>query len=700
MKHKEEYLKYYTCKGQRVFPCYPNNKNPLTDHGYKDASLDQNVVDDWWDRYPDANIGLVTGKQANLVVVDVDVKNNAGGMESLKELQALCGEEFDTKVVETPSGGLHYYFSYPDTEIEIKCMTNFMPGIDIRAEGGYVVAPGSSIDDKQYTFKDRYKRIDELPHTLLEALNEKKRKNTMISHSWDGGIQQSFEQGSRNHDIFNMACSLRGNGIPYEVAVNQILIKAEDCNPALSEVEAIRCLDSAYSRYMPNPKNPTDVGNAKRLVGLFGEDIRYVYEYKKWICWNGSRWLFDEAGHIHRLAKETAKSIYQEAANEGDEDRRRGLMNHALRSENKNQLDSMIEVAKTEDGITISQSRLDQDKYLLGVSNGAINLRTGNLLDNSKNSMLTKQAGISFDPNAECPLWLKFINEITNGDQELSNYLKNIVGYSLTGDTSEQVLFFLYGHGANGKSVFVNILQDLLGDYAMQTPVSTIMTREKGSINNDIARLCGVRFVATTETEEGSRFNESEVKLITGGDMVTARFLHKEFFQYRPQFALWVSGNHKPVPGDSYSIWRRLILIPFSVKFSEENQDKHLTSKLRSELPGILNWAVDGCLEWQEKGLTTPKIILDATKEYKSEMDRIRSWMLDCCIENPKPNSSARVSDIYQSYKSWAKNNGEWIMTQRILNSKLAERGYKKSRESSGVVFIGIELNNSHFEDF
>ena len=156
MKHKEEYLKYYTCKGQRVFPCYPNNKNPLTDHGYKDASLDQNVVDDWWDRYPDANIGLVTGKQANLVVVDVDVKNNAGGMESLKQLQEEYGE-FDTKMVHTPSGGLHYYFSYPQGVEKIKCKTNLMPGIDIRADGGYVIAPGSSIDGKLYEFDNRHK---------------------------------------------------------------------------------------------------------------------------------------------------------------------------------------------------------------------------------------------------------------------------------------------------------------------------------------------------------------------------------------------------------------------------------------------------------------------------------------------------------------------------------------------------------------
>jgi putative DNA primase/helicase len=230
----------------------------------------------------------------------------------------------------------------------------------------------------------------------------------------------------------------------------------------------------------------------------------------------------------------------------------------------------------------------------------------------------------------------------------------------------------------------------------MQTPVSTIMTRGKGSINNDIARLRGARYVATTETEEGSRFNESEIKLITGGDTITARFLHQEYFEYRPQFTLWISGNHKPVPGDSYSIWRRLILIPFDVRFSEYKQDKGLANKLRAELPGILNWAIEGSLEWQEKGLTTPKVILNATKEYKSEMDRINSWMQECFIDKANNHNSTLSSDLYKSYKHWADNNGEWRMNQRILTTKLAERGYIKRRESRGWVYRGIKLNNSH----
>jgi len=700
---RKEYFKYYILRGLQVFPCGCNKKSPLTTNGFKDASSDKQVINDWWDKHPDANIGLPTGKTNNLVVVDVDVKNDADGMASLKQLQDECGE-FDTRVVHTPSGGLHFYFKYPQDVDTIKNRTNMKPGIDIRADGGYVIAPGSSINGNYYEFNDADKEITELPKKLLELLTSRRvgaNSNFDAEYKVSAGeVMYGVEQGSRNHSVFRLASKLRGDDVPREVAENQILIASHNCNPPLPESEALRCLDSAYSLYQPNPKNPTDAGNAIRLVKLFGDDIRYVYEFKKWMHWDGSRWLFDEDGYMYRLAKETARSISQEAANETDESRRRMLLQHALKSENKQQLDSMIQVAKTEEGITISQSNIDQDKYLLGVVNGVVNLRTGGLIDKSKESMITKRCGATFDHNAKCPQWLNFVNEITDGNKELANYLKKSVGYSLTGETKEHLFFFLHGNGANGKSVFVNIIQDMLGDYSMQTPVSTIMTRGKGNINNDIARLRGARFVATTETDEGSRFNESEIKLITGGDMISARFLHKEYFDYRPQFTLWISGNHKPVPGDSYSIWRRLILIPFDVRFSEDKQDKNLTDKLRSELPGILNWAIDGCLEWQDEGLTTPKIILDATKEYQTEMDRINSWMEDCCSNNASNHNSVKASDLYKSYKRWADDNGEWCMNQRILGTKLAERGFQKRRESRGWVYRGIQLNKSNNDQY
>jgi putative DNA primase/helicase len=679
-----------------VFPCIPNEKRPLTAHGFKDASSNEQVINGWWDKHPNANIGLPTGKVNNLVVVDVDVKNNVGGMDSLKQLQDECGE-FDTRVVHTPSGGLHFYFKYPQGVDAIKNRTNMKSGIDIRADGGYIVAPGSSIDGNYYELKDKSKEINELPKKLLEMLIG----NTIIHNknnvrSCDLPMAEAtmgVKKGSRNDSIFNLACRLKDMSTPYKEAANQVLIAANNCSPPLSNSEAIKCLDSAW-KYEVN-FHLTELGNAKRLVNKFGSSLRYVVEFKQWLIWNGNRWVFDETGEIHRLAKKTALGIYDESANTSNDDRRQSLAKFAISSESQRALEALIKLARTEEGIPLRVSELDKDPYLLGVNNGVINLRAGSLRTKTQSEYITKQAPVTFNPDASCPKWLRFLDQVMDSNKDMIEYLQRIVGYSLTGITTEQQLFFLYGFGANGKSVFVNTIQDLLGDYAMQTPVSTLMTKNKGSVNNDVARLRGARFVATTETEEHSKFNESEIKLLTGGDMITARFLKKEFFEFRPEFKLWISGNHKPVPGDGYGIWRRLILIPFDVVIKEKDIDRELPTKLRKELTGILNWAIKGCLKWQEDGLKTPQKILNAIKEYKSEMDTVQNWIDDCWKPNPNPRAEIKASDLYKSYKYWAEENGEYYkMTQRALGQKLKERGVEKTRKSAGNYYSSIEVNN------
>jgi len=674
--NRNDYIKYYIEGGKEIFPCAVNGKKPITNRGYKDASSNPDQISIWWKNHPDANIGLVTGEDANLVVVDVDVKNNAGGLESLDQLQDECGQ-FDTLMVHSPSGGRHYYFSYPQGNYNIRNKANLRPGIDIRANGGYIIAPGSSINDKPYYFDDKYKDIAELPEKLLKILIASNAKPKITTKNLDG-IKENY----RDDTIFSHACSLRGKDIPYETAKLEILDIAHNCNPAFPDDEAIKCLDSAY-RYEPNSVHrPTDVGNAKRLVAQHGEDIRYVYEYKTWIYWKSNIWIKDKNGHMSRLAKKVADSIYNEYESQTDENIKKTLKSHAISSESKKSLKSMVDVASTECSIPISQSVLDNDKYLLGVKNGTIDLRTGTLILSTKKQMITKRANVEFDAEAKCPLWEKSINQMMAGDQDVVEYLQKAVGYSLTGDTSEQLLFFLYGYGENGKSVFIKVIQTLLADYAMQTPVATIMNKAKGNIPNDIARLNGARLVATSETEEGSRLNNSEIKHITGGDVVTARFLKQEFFEFVPQFKLWISGNHKPILGEEYGIWRRFVLIPFEVRFDKTTRDNQLEDKLLQELPGILNWAIKGCLKLQKLKLTKsmPKKIAEAIKEYKTENDRIESWSDEYCMKNPTSRETS--TELYQSFKKWAVSNGEQSMSHRVFSTKMVERGYAKKRNA------------------
>ena len=701
MKNINEHINNDVLRGQKIFPCKSNGKKPLTPRGFKDASSDTGVITTWWSNYPDANIGLCTGKDANLIVVDVDVKNRAGGIESLQVLEAEF-ETLDTLVVTTPSGGLHYYFSYPQAVERIKCMTGFRKGIDIRADGGYVVAPGSSIDSKPYEFVDIDKEIAQLPLWLLDLLTNKETNNSSFDVV---ETVQGVNKGSRNVSLFKLSCRLRGQDVDYEDAKEQVLSANNNCNPPLRKAEALKCLNNAYNSYQPNnteltEQHLTELRSAKEMVSSYGENIRYIPQFGKWLLWDSHRWCFDETGNVSRLAKANALAQYDKVAQIDDFNQRQQMSRYAAKSESRQAIESTIHLAKTEAGIPLRVESLDTNSYLLGVANGVINLRTGGLREETKEEYITKQAPVVFNPDATCPRWLKFLNQAMDGDNDMINYLKRIVGYSLTGDTKEQVLFFLFGHGANGKSVFVNTIQDLLGDYAMQTPVSTLMTRGKGAINNDIARMKGARFVATTETEEGSKFNESEIKLLTGGDTITCRFLRQEFFEYRPEFKIWISGNHKPVPGDGHSIWRRLILIPFEVIVDYAKQDKELHLKLKEELSGILNWAIEGCLEWQEEGLKTPQKILDAISEYKSEMDRVLTWMDECCDPKPRAGVETKASSLYGCYRKWAIENGEWAMSQRIFSNKLSEKGYKKIRKQQGQFYQGIRLSPRYIGEF
>jgi putative DNA primase/helicase len=265
------------------------------------------------------------------------------------------------------------------------------------------------------------------------------------------------------------------------------------------------------------------------------------------------------------------------------------------------------------------------------------------------------------------------------------------VGYSLTGDTREQVLFLLHGSGANGKSTFLEVIQALLGEYALQTPAETLVQKQGEGIPNDVARLKGARFVAASETEEGKRLAEGMVKKMTGGDVLTARFLHQEYFEFKPEFKLFLATNHKPlIRGTDHAIWRRIRLIPFQVQIPDAEKDKALPEKLKAERSGILTWALEGCRSWQQEGLSTPAEVLQATEAYRDEMDILKDFLESCCIE--KAEAEAKVSDLYAAYVAWCEANGERPLTQRAFGMKLSERGLGQRRTKVARYWVGIGL--------
>lgn len=442
----------------------------------------------------------------------------------------------------------------------------------------------------------------------------------------------------------------------------------------------------------PERFNLTDLGNARRFVAQHGRDIRYCYAWGCWFLWDGMRWVKDVTGGIYRLAKDTVMSIYIEAANAIDSEERKALAKHAARSESEARIKAMVSLAESEPGIAVTPDQLDGDPWLLNCSNGTLDLRTGEFRYPKREDLITKLAPVEYDINAECPTWIAFLDKILQGSSSLRVFMQKIMGYCLTGDTREQSLFFLHGAGANGKSTMINIILALLGDYAMQTPTETLMLADKGGIPNDIARLKGARFVAAVEAGEGRRMAEVLVKQLTGGDTITARFLHQEFFEFKPQCKIFLAANHKPViKGTDHAIWRRIKMIPFTVTIPEDEQDKHLLDKLKAELSGILTWAVNGCLAWQQLGLGMPDEVKAATEGYRAEMDVIAGFIDEKC--HIHSSVAAQAGALYGAYCQWCKENGEEAQTQRRFGMALTERGFQRERGVGGrYLWRGIGL--------
>jgi putative DNA primase/helicase len=373
--------------------------------------------------------------------------------------------------------------------------------------------------------------------------------------------------------------------------------------------------------------------------------------------------------------KDTVRSIYGEAEAIEDKSDREAAARWAMHSEFEPRLRAMVSLAETEAGIPVSPDEFDADPWLLTCLSGTVDLRTGELRPHRRADLITKIVPLYLDRKAECPTWLQFLDRVFRGDVELIEFIQRAVGYSLTGSTQEQVLFLLHGTGANGKSTFLEIVRALLGDYAQQADFTTFLHRERESgPRNDLARLMGARFVAAAEVEDGRRLSEVVVKQVTGGDTITARFLHQEHFEFKPALKLWLAANHKPtVRGTDNGIWRRIRLVPFEVTIPADEQDKDLASKLQAELPGIFAWAVRGCRQWHEQGLGCPEVVQAATELYKGEMDILGLFLDESCVLSPQAEIASRA--LYDAYTPWCEESGERPMSQRNLARRLQERG-------------------------
>ena len=456
-----------------------------------------------------------------------------------------------------------------------------------------------------------------------------------------------------------------------------------------------------------NPENlldgfgATDLGNAHRLCKHHGEHFRYVSEFG-WVVWTGARWHKDRTDLMMRYAKDTVRSMVHDAGEDlkmfrNDKEHKddlkaaKDLIKHAEASSGARRLKSMIELSQSEPGIVAVPEAFDAGPDLLNCSNGTIDLTTGEAHAHELTEYLTRLSPTHYNPLAQAPLWTKFLLDVFQ-TQALVDYVQRVVGYCLTGSGKEQVVFVHYGTGSNGKSTFLNTILHVLGEeYASQIDASTITAQRRGGASNDIARLRGKRFVSCIEVGEGRGLNEALVKQFTGGEKIAARFLFKEFFEFRPEFKLHIAANHKPeVRGQDNGMWRRVRLIPYKKIFSDLEKDPDLPEKLLAEASGILAWCVNGAIAWKIHGLMTPEIVKEATIAYKSEMNELGDFLENYTWPNPRLNCGA--AELYGKYRTWDETRGNKPMTQQAFGRRMHDLGYESGKERGVRVWHGLTL--------
>ena len=448
-------------------------------------------------------------------------------------------------------------------------------------------------------------------------------------------------------------------------------------------------------RAKPKARQLTDLGNAERMHDLHGRDLRCCAGLGR-LVWAGTHWQRDDRREWERRAAQTVRTIYAEVERCDDADRRKAIVKHATKSESAGSLRALASIVETFRDVACAVDELDADPFLLNATNGTIDLRTGKMREHRRSDLITKITGARFDADAECPVFEAFLRSIFAGDEELIGFVQRFMGYSLTGDVREQVLLFAYGTGANGKSTLIDLWIDLLGGdsggYAAPGAPGLLVERKNEQHPTELAALRGARVVTCVEIGDGKRFDEERVKAITGGDKVTARQMREDFFTFSPTHKLIVAANHRPqVRGTDLAIWRRILLVPFAVTFTDAQKDRALPQKLRAELPGILAWAVRGCLEWQRGGLRPPKVVTAATDAYRAEQDVVGRFIADRCVVIEQ--AKAKAGDLYTAFREWAQEQGEPDMSGRRFGEALSERGFRQLRTNAARWWSGVGLN-------
>ena len=746
----KEWALYYAELGLAVFPLAYRNKVPAIEGGCKAATTEKSKIERWWNQNPRYNIGIATGNKSNgLVVIDLDVDKNKGidGYEVLRDWQNKHGELPETWQSITGRGGYHYF--YKDT-ITHSNKVGLYEGVDIRGEGGYIVAPpsvhpnGNTYEWEQEPKEYEIAQVDDIVNDFFKG--EKQRIDS--EHKTNFKVPELIPEGKRVDTIVRLIASLRTKGLDDDAIKAAVRVENEKrCNPPLKEKELEKAVFPALKRdwqvnspYYNNfnamnendnkyvnevlkklnelnaverfPMN--DRGSADLFATIFKNVSRYNPTKKDWMYYDKTRWTADTEGmRAKRNAKMLADVLvrYSVTASLPD-DKRQSYIKYAAGMMNYRNRNVMITDAK--DLNFFENTELDKDDFLINCRNCVLDLSEDQpkVLEHNADLLLSKICNASYNPAATCTLWEKTVNEIMQGDTAKIKYLQKMSGRFLTGDTSEEEFYIFFGATTrNGKSTITEILLYLLGDYATTiSPESLAIKANKDSrtASPDIAKLAGTRLVVASEPPRRMLFDSSLVKTLTGRDTVSARFLHENEFQFKPKFKLILNSNYLPVISDKTVFSsNRVKVVPFERHFTEKEQNKHLKEQLQQEIDGILNWCIQGLSLYRKEGLEPPTAVQIATHEYSEDSDKIGKFISEC-LEKSDQNLAAK--DVYEKYSQWCNDCGlgvdgrtsfyEELKTKNLLSKtgtvtgktvKNVIKGYSFAEETFHSVDRGLD---------
>jgi putative DNA primase/helicase len=693
---------WYAESGIRVFPCWPRSKNPATKNGFYNATDNVEQVREWWRLNPEYNIGIHTSKESGLIVLDVDKKN--GGLQTLAALEKQYGPLPNTWRARTGGGGFHLYFKHPGGYVA-KSEGKIGPGIDVRGDNGYALAP-PSIHDKtgdQYVWEVQ-ETLHEAPSWIIE-LNDKPAEQRGQKKK-KGRKKKRVPEGKRHTFLVEHAGRLRRLGYE-EGFIKQALelVFKEECEqePPAAPGYFEKVANSSMGWDPETSYNRTDMGNAARFHEMHKSCAAYCPTWKTWMIWDESRWDKDTDLQIQELAKRSVERIKDESRKMYDDGRKEEGAEHYkwyVKSQSAERLNAMVKLARSL--MAVSPEQFDTDDWLLNVKNGTVDLRTGELRKHDPEDWITKLAPVRYNPEAKRTLFTRFLNDIFQKNQNLIEFVQKFFGYSLTGDTRERLFIVFQGKGRNGKSTLIELITDVMGEYAEQIPPEALLESRKtddGGPNPSIAKLKGIRLACAQESAKNKCLDAALIKRLTGQDKIATRFLHSNEFSFRPKFKLLLSTNPLPrISADDQAAWDRVRRIPFSVRMKTIrdpngtiDEDRSLPTKLKREYQGILAWCVEGCLKWQREGLDAPDCVATATDEYRAGEDIIREYLDDCCLFGE--GERVPKTKLYEAYQNWCGRSGHKFLSSTNFNSAVEGRGYKEERHNNIRCWEGLSLN-------